>query len=100
MLLHEIIKRGRDEDTALKYHQRRVSYLELKEAIKRSRNKMYELGIRRGDRVAIFSRNSIEFVYAYFAAASLGAINVPINFQLSNRETAYILKDSDLHIKN
>ena len=94
MLLNSILDQGRADDTALVDHGRRITYKEFKEAIKHCRDKLYSLGIRQGDRVAIFSRNSIEFVYAYFAIASLGAINVPINFQLSNREVAYILKDA------
>ena len=94
MLLNKIIDQGRPEDFALIDHGRRVTYGEFKEAIKHCRDKLYDMGIRQGDRVAIFSRNSIEFVYAYFAIASLGAINVPINFQLSHREIAYILKDA------
>ena len=49
-----------------------------------------------GDRVGIFSRNSAEYVFAYFGIASLGAIAVPINFQLSNREIAFIIKDAGI----
>ena len=94
MLLNSILDQSRTNDIALVDHGRRISYGEFKEAIKKCRNKLYKIGIRQGDRVAIFSRNSIEFVYAYFAIASLGAINVPINFQLSSREVAYILKDA------
>ena len=94
MLVHEIINNGRGEDIAVVDEGRRVTYAELKEGIKKYRNHLYEIGIRTGDRVGIFSRNSLEFVYAYFATASLGAINVPINFQLSTRETAYILQDA------
>jgi len=94
LLVHEIINNGRGEDIAVVDEGRRVTYAELKEGIKKYRNHLYEIGIRTGDRVGIFSRNSLEFVYAYFATASLGAINVPINFQLSTRETAYILQDA------
>lgn len=94
MLLQEIINKANENDIALVDHGRRMSYKEFKEAIKRSRNKLYELGVRKGDRVGIFSRNSIEFVLTYFAVASLGAINVPINFQLSNREIEYILRNA------
>ena len=46
--------------------------------------------------MGIFSRNSADFVFAYMGATSLGAIAVPINFQLSNREIAYIIKDSGI----
>ncbi len=96
MLLHKIIDQGQTNDIALVDHGRYVTYGEFKEAIKHCRDKLYDLGIRQGDRVAIFSRNSVEFIYAYFAVASLGAINVPINFQLSTREIAYILKDAGI----
>ncbi len=94
MLVHEIINRGQSEDIAVFDEGRRITYSELKQGIKKYRNHLYELGIRQGDRVGIFSRNSTEFIYAYFATSSLGAINVPINFQLSTRETAYILQDA------
>ncbi|MBQ6005820.1 MAG: AMP-binding protein [Selenomonadaceae bacterium] len=96
MLVHEIINNGRDGDIAIVDEGRRITYAELKQGIKRYRNRLYEIGIRQGDRVGIFSRNSAEFVYAYFATSSLGAINVPINFQLSPRETAYILQDAGI----
>ena len=97
MLVHEIINNGYDEDIAVVDEGRTVTYAELKLGIKKYRNHLYELGIRQGDRVGIFSRNSAEFIYTYFAAASLGAISVPINFQLSPRETAYILQNAEIN---
>lgn len=96
MLLHEILENGKKGDVALIDSERRLTYGELKETIKSCRNRLYQIGIRQGDRVAIFARNSIEFVCTYFAIVSLGAIAVPINFQLSNREIAYILKDAGI----
>lgn len=94
MLVHEIINNGREEDLAIVDEGRQTTYAQMKQGIKKYRNHLWELGIRQGDRVGIFSRNSAEFIYAYMAAASLGAINVPINFQLSPRETAYILQNA------
>ena len=94
MLVHEIINNGREEDIAIVDEGRQITYRALKQGIKKYRNHLYELGIRQGDCVGIFSRNSAEFIYTYFAAASLGAINVPINFQLSTREAAYILQNA------
>ncbi|MBQ3337191.1 MAG: AMP-binding protein, partial [Selenomonadaceae bacterium] len=94
MLVHEIINNGREEDIAVVDEGRRITYAQLKQGIKKYRNRLYELGIRQSDRVGIFSRNSLEFIYAYFATTSLGAINVPINFQLSARETAYIIQNA------
>ena len=94
MLVQEIINNGREEDIAVVDEGRRITYAQLKQGIKKYRNRLYELGIRQSDRVGIFSRNSLEFIYAYFATTSLGAINVPINFQLSARETAYIIQNA------
>ncbi len=96
MLVHEIINNGREGDIAIVDEGRQITYAQLKEGIKKYRNRLYEIGIRQGDRVGIFSRNSAEFVFAYFATSSLGAINVPINFQLSTRETAYILQNAGI----
>ncbi|MCR5834121.1 MAG: AMP-binding protein [Selenomonadaceae bacterium] len=96
MLVHEIINRGRSEDIAIVDEGRKITYAQLADGVKRFRNRLYEIGIRTGDRVGLFSRNSAEFIYTYLAAASLGAICVPINFQLSSRETAYILRDAGI----
>ncbi len=94
MLVHELINQGAANDLAIIDHERRFTYAELQEAVKNCRNRLYAEGVKPGDRVAIFSRNSAEFVFVYMAVASLGAISIPINFQLSNREIAYIIKDA------
>jgi fatty-acyl-CoA synthase len=56
------------------------------------------LGVKRNDRMAILHENCHVFLEAYFAAAHLGAILVPLNFRLSPRELAMILKDSGCRI--
>ncbi len=98
MFVHEIMNRGRAEDIALVDEGRQITYAETLLEIKKFRDRLYALGVRKGDRVGIFSRNSAEFVFAYMATASLGAINVPINFQLSPRETEFILKDAEVKL--
>jgi fatty-acyl-CoA synthase len=55
---------------------------------------LHELGVRRGDRVAMLMENSPGFVQVLFAAANLGAIAVPINFRLAAPEVSYVLADS------
>ncbi|NUN68417.1 MAG: long-chain fatty acid--CoA ligase [Bacteroidetes bacterium] len=52
-----------------------------------------QYGIGPGDRVAVLSTNCVEYLFLYFAVQQLGAILVPVNFRLSPREIAYILKD-------
>ncbi|WP_375503127.1 long-chain-fatty-acid--CoA ligase [uncultured Jatrophihabitans sp.] len=51
-------------------------------------------GIGFGDRVAVLMANRPEFVDLLFAATSLGAIVVPVNFRLTPDEIGFILADS------
>ena len=98
LLVHDLIKCGRAEDLAIVDKGRTWTYADFAQSVKKFRNRLYKLGVRQGDRVGIFARNSAEFIFAYFATASLGAVNVPINFQLSMPETAFILKNSEAKI--
>ena len=52
-------------------------------------------GVKKGDKVALFLRNSPEFIYSIFAISKLGAILVPINTFLKDEEFSYILENSE-----
>ncbi|MBR2215253.1 MAG: long-chain-fatty-acid--CoA ligase [Selenomonadaceae bacterium] len=94
MLVHELAQGGQPNDMAIIDHERRYTYEDFQGAVTACRDYLYAKGVRQGDRVAIFSRNSADYVFAYFGIVSLGAMAVPINFQLSLREIAFIIKDS------
>lgn len=51
--------------------------------------------IKKGDRVAVLASNELEYVFLFFALQRLGAILVPINFRLTEREIVHILRDCD-----
>jgi long-chain acyl-CoA synthetase len=51
-------------------------------------------GLGRGDRLALFLQNVPQFVIALLAAWKLGAIAVPVNPMLKERELRYVLADS------
>ena len=53
-----------------------------------------EFGIRRGDRVAISMRNYPEWIIAFEATTSIGAIAVAMNALWQPEEMEYGLKDS------
>jgi long-chain acyl-CoA synthetase len=97
MFVHDLVYRGKSKDIAIISGTQKITYKELQQNVAVCRSLLYSQGIRLHDTIAIFSRNSAEYIYAYMAAASLGAVVVPINFQLSNREIAYILKDGSIH---
>lgn len=51
-------------------------------------------GVGHGDRVAIVSRNSHQYVEALFGLAKIGVVSVPINYRLAGPEVEFILKDA------
>ena len=52
-------------------------------------------GIKKGDRVAIISLNSIDYIIMYLGILKLGAVAVLINVKSPQSQIDYILKDSD-----
>jgi len=83
------------EKTAFVDGGKRVSYAQLLHYSDRAADMFWQLGIRKGDNVAIVLRNSLEFVISYFGLAKLGAVSVPINFMISKEdEIVYILENS------
>ena len=76
----------------------RMDYQTFAERVWRLCQGLISLGVKQNDRVAILHENANEFLEAYFSAAHLGAILVPLNFRLSARELGMILDDSQARI--
>lgn len=72
----------------------RLNYFELNERVNRVAHALRDIGVEKGDRVAILQMNSIEFVEAFFATAKIGGIVVPLNWRLVADELEFILKNS------
>jgi fatty-acyl-CoA synthase len=53
-----------------------------------------ELGVERGDRVAIVSHNSARMLETFFGVCNYGQVLVPVNFRLSPAEVEYIVEHS------
>ena len=79
---------------AVHFMGRELSYAEVKEKIESFAVALNELGVKKGDRVAIHLPNCTQFPIAFFAALALGAIVVPCNPLYVAREMEYQLKDS------
>jgi long-chain acyl-CoA synthetase len=52
-----------------------------------------DYGVRKGDRVAILSRNNPQWMMAFIAALSIGAVAVPMNAWWTTEELDYGLRD-------
>jgi len=70
-----------------------VSFAEVNARVNRLNNALAGLGLARGDRVAILSRNRPEFFEVYGVAKS-GLVAVPLNWRLAARELLHPLGDS------
>ena len=83
---------------ALAFYGRTITYRELREATDRFANALAALGVRKGDRVALYLLNSPQFVIAYFAALKCGAIVTPISPVYTSHEVRYQLADSGARV--
>lgn len=77
-----------------KFKGQSVTYGELDRHLNRLVNGLYRLGIKPGDRVAFFSRNSHIYLEGLFGAAKGGFTLTTINFMVNEKELAYILHHS------
>ncbi|ADG07298.1 acyl-CoA synthetase [Kyrpidia tusciae] len=79
---------------ALKWKDEEVTYRELDERVNRLANGLLAAGVEKGDRIAMLSKNCLDFAVVWFAVARAGAVFVPINFMLGAEEVRYILEHS------
>ncbi len=75
-----------------------ITWRELGETVRTLSIALIELGIKMGDKAAIFSENRPEWAYADLAILSCGAITIPIYSTSTPKEIEYILKDSGASI--
>jgi long-chain acyl-CoA synthetase len=76
------------------FYGRDISYGELREATDRFACALADLGVRKGDRVALYLLNSPQFIIAYFAALKCGATLTPISPVYTSHEVRYQLENS------
>ena len=73
---------------------RRLTYAQVDRRANKVANAMLNLGIKKGDRVAILMMNSVEYFESFMGLAKIGAVVVPLNWRLVADELSYILKDA------
>jgi long-chain acyl-CoA synthetase len=79
---------------AVVFYGREITYRELREATDRLACALAGLGVKKGDRVALYLLNSPQFIIAYFAALKAGATVTPISPVYTSHEVRYQLQDS------
>lgn len=71
-----------------------LSYRALRDAVNHFANALAQMGVKKGDRVAIYLPNSPQFAIAYYGALKAGAVIAPVNPIYTPRELEFILQDS------
>jgi long-chain acyl-CoA synthetase len=81
------------ERTSLRAGDRELSYRRLEVAAATLASGLADLGVRRGDRVAIALPNGIDAAVAIYATLRAGAVIVPLNPRIKPAKLARILSD-------
>ncbi|MFQ5865175.1 MAG: class I adenylate-forming enzyme family protein [bacterium] len=83
------------EKTFLYFDDREITFRELNDMANRVGNGLADLGVSKGEKVCLLIRNRPEFLYAFFGTMKIGAVSVPINFNLKAEEVKYILQNAE-----
>ncbi|MBU4573757.1 MAG: AMP-binding protein, partial [Desulfarculus sp.] len=73
---------------------RRLSYRQLNRRVNRLARALQAQGLGQGDRLALLSYNSQEYIEVIMASAKLGLVLVPLNWRLTAAELTFQLGDS------
>ena len=76
------------------FNDERMTYSDWYRAVANLAAKLQDLGVNKGDRVALAMRNLPEWPVAFFAAAVIGAIVVPLNAWWTSEELVFGMTDS------
>ncbi len=92
-LFEESAERVPDVD-AIRYFDETISYRELNDLADRFCTLLASRGVEKGDRVAVYTQNNPQFLVVQYGAWKRGAIVLPINPMLKQKELDYHLNDS------
>ncbi len=95
-MFDEIAEKYPDNDAIVSLHQgKRYTYRELQKELNRAAKGFIALGLKKGDRLAIWATNISEWIITQFATAKAGIIMVNINPAYRTHELEYALSQSE-----
>jgi benzoate-CoA ligase family protein len=97
-LLERNLVPGRAERPYLRVDDREYSYQEAAAAADAAGAGLLDLGLERGDRVVIATRDRPEFVFTFWGAIKAGLVPVPIAQGLSSSDIQFMLTDSEARV--
>jgi fatty-acyl-CoA synthase len=79
---------------ALYFEDRPFTYQEVNHRTNQLCHLLLEIGVKKGDRVAVLLHNCHQYIEIFFGLSKIGAILVPLNWRLAEPELEFILQDS------
>ncbi len=92
-MVRDAAQRFGDADAVVD-HARRVGFAELSSLIDRAAGALVASGIERGDRIAVWAPNSLEWIVAALGVTTAGGVLVPVNTRFRGAEAAFVLARS------
>lgn len=83
------------EQVSIIYEDQEFTNVQIDLVAKKMGNALLKLGVKRGDRVIMQMPNCPEIFQSFQAIWKIGAVCVPINYQVGVEETSYIYRDSE-----
>ncbi|OPY76457.1 MAG: Long-chain-fatty-acid--CoA ligase FadD13 [Syntrophorhabdus sp. PtaU1.Bin153] len=72
-----------------------LTFRQLEERASRLANGLLDMGLQKGDRIAIYSANRMEFADFYCGLPKAGLVGVPLSFHMKEEELSYCVNTSD-----
>ncbi len=82
------------ERSAIIFHDLQLTYREVVSMVNCIANSLYDLGLKKGDCLCLFTTNRPEYIITFIAAASIGVVVSPMNPVYKEREVLYQLENS------
>ena len=86
------------EKEAVIFQGQKISYRELDGLTNNIANAFSGLGVKKGDRVALYMTNRPEYIISFYAAARLGAVATPMNPAYKKDEVQHQLNDAETSV--
>ena len=86
------------DKAAIIFRGEEIPWRKIEESYLRLADSLRELGVNKGDRVALYLPNWPEYIYSYLAVWSLGAVAVPLDFMLTGDELVSCISHSDAKV--
>ncbi len=81
-------------NTAVIFYGNKISYKQLQDEVNRFATALSQLGVKKGDKVALYLLNSPQYLIAYFSILKVGATVTPISPVYTSGEVKHQLTDS------